>query len=336
MCACCGATLPFCCGLMVAVLAARLLAGLLLVPNTDAWLNDVTFIVPAKQEQPGAVAQTISIDCTSAGGAIQTVSATYGSPCAPASDPCRDPKIAPGSSCSPCEGVKPNNYLQVLQDQCDGKLKCDVSTCPCPKAATCSPDATGCAPEDPAHGYIKGVTVVYHCGPASWGIEFVGLLLFGGAGYLGLGLLYARRVQGRKPAAAPGGGNSKLGALSIHPHASQWAEIAVLVQDGVAYSRGNRKIGSERGVVSRGHHSKDSRREKAAGGSREPAARSTNKAKKSKEKRSRGSEREGLDEPLQPATMAAPAAAATGVGDAKAGMADSAAGGGGRWVHVPG
>lgn len=330
---------------MVAVLAARLLAGLLLVPNTDAWLNDVTLIVPAKQEQPGAVAQTISIDCTSAGGAIQTVSATYGSPCAPAPDPCRDPQIAPGSSCSPCEGVKPDNYLQVLQDQCDGKLKCDVSTCPCPKAATCSPDATGCAPEDPAHGYIKGVTVVYHCGPASWGIEFVGLLLFGGACYLGLGLLYARRVQGRKPAAAPGGGNSKLGVLSIHPHASQWAEIAVLVQDGVAYSRGSRKIGSERGavlpdqgVMSRGHRSKDSRREKAVGGSREPNARSTNKAKKSKEKRSRGrgSEREGLDEPLHPAAVAAPAAVATGVGATKAGIVDSAAGGGGRWVHVPG
>ena len=51
---------------MVAAVAARgLLAGLLLLPTrTDAWLNDITFVVPAKQENPGAVAQTISIDCT--------------------------------------------------------------------------------------------------------------------------------------------------------------------------------------------------------------------------------------------------------------------------------
>ena len=51
-----------------------------------------------------------------------------------------------------------------MQSNCGGKLKCQVSTCPCPKAATCSPAATGCAPKDPAHGYIKGVTAVLAVG----------------------------------------------------------------------------------------------------------------------------------------------------------------------------
>ena len=47
----------------------RRIAGLLLLsaPAADSWLNDILYVVPAKQEQPGVAAQTISIDCTSTG-----------------------------------------------------------------------------------------------------------------------------------------------------------------------------------------------------------------------------------------------------------------------------
>ena len=47
----------------------RRIASLLLLsaPTANSWLNDVLYVVPAKQEHPGVAAQIISIDCTSSG-----------------------------------------------------------------------------------------------------------------------------------------------------------------------------------------------------------------------------------------------------------------------------
>ena len=226
--------------------------------------------------------------------------------------------------------MEPNNYLQVMQTSCDGKLKCDVSTCPCPKAATCAPAAVGCAPEDPAHGYFKGVTVVYHCGPASWGLEFLLLLLFGGGAYLGFGVMYARKVLGQKSAAGQSSNNT-LGLLSVHPHASRWAEIAVLVKDGVAYSRGSRNaVGGQRGSVGgpEEHPHAQERHKKSRRGTpaKDQSTKSTTKRPKKEKERS---ESEGLGEPLRPQTGTA--AEAVGVTPVAHSVAS---GGGGRWVHV--
>ena len=76
---------------MAASSALLLLLTLLSPPAADAWLNDITFIVPAKQEQPGAVAQTVSLDCAASGAPIFVASATYGAPCAPSMTPCKGP-----------------------------------------------------------------------------------------------------------------------------------------------------------------------------------------------------------------------------------------------------
>jgi hypothetical protein len=190
--------------------AALLLQLLLCLPcSVIAWLGDVTYILPAAVESPGKVARTVSLDCSSSGLPIHVVSATYGTPCQ---------ATYSGCSADKCASVKPNNYLSVMLEQCQGKEKCDVSTCPCPKADTCAPQATGCSPNsvgpagDPARECPKGATVVYRCGAASWGLPFLLFSVLTCAIYLGAGVGYAKLIQKRRPARA---GEGTFG--TVHP-----------------------------------------------------------------------------------------------------------------------
>lgn len=287
-----------------------LLCVLLLLPQqVEGWLNDRTFIIPAKREAPGSIAQTISLDCTGS-SPIEIVHATYGLPCT---------INTPGQK--PCPAVEPGNYVDVMQTECEGKLKCDVSTCPCPKAANCAPSATGCAAKDPAKEYRKGVTVLYRCGPPSWGLEFIVLLFVGCGGYLALGVVYAQRVQGKTVGSAGGGG--RFGALSVHPHAGRWAEVISLVVDGITLAKDGRRTAVRAAAGEKKEKNKKERKER--GNEHSPR----NEKKEKKEKQDKKVQQGALEEPLRASTAgeAAAAPAATSEG--------TAAGGGGRWVHVP-
>ena len=297
-----------------------LLCVLLLLPQqVEGWLNDRTFIIPAKREAPGSIAQTISLDCTGS-SPIEIVHATYGLPCT---------INTPGQK--PCPAVEPGNYVDVMQTECEGKLKCDVSTCPCPKAANCAPSATGCAAKDPAKEYRKGVTVLYRCGPPSWGLEFIVLLFVGCGGYLALGVVYAQRVQGKTVGSAGGGG--RFGALSVHPHAGRWAEVISLVVDGITLAKDGRRTvpllrggNAAAGRAAAGEKKEKNKKERKERGN-EHSPRKEKKQKK--EKQEKKVQQGALEEPLRASTAgeAAAAPAATSEG--------TAAGGGGRWVHVP-
>jgi hypothetical protein len=156
------------------------------------------------------------------------------------------------------------------------------------------------------------------------------VLLLGCAAYLGLGVLYAQKVLGRTVAGGGGtaAGKLKLGALSIHPHAGWWAELFALVCDGMAFSRGGgnaaagrRGVGAR--VVEAGGGSLKKEKEKKEKGGKEHSS-----SPKSKEKKAKKEKVEALAEPLQPAAAAAAAPASVAA-------EGTAAGGGGRWVHVP-
>ena len=142
---------------------------------------------------------------------------------------------------------------------------------------------------------------------------------------MGLGVIYARKVLGRRLEQST---NNALGLLSVHPHASHWIDIAALVQDGVAYSRGRRNAvrgPQEENSPARERH-KESRQKTPP--KDQSSKRTTKRQKKEKER----SESEGLGEPLQSQS------ANTVAGSEAVGVAPVAhsvpSGGGGRWVHV--
>lgn len=178
-----------------------LLQLLLCSSSACAWFGDITHVLPAKVESPGKLANTISLDCSGSGLAIHVIDATYGTPCN------NDYK---GCTTAVCAAVKPGNYVAVMVAECEGKTKCDVSTCPCPKTDTCAPQAKSCSPDsvgpmgDPAHGCPKGATVVYRCGAVSWGAPFLLCCALVGGAYLSGGTAYAAKLQGSKPAAGSG------------------------------------------------------------------------------------------------------------------------------------
>ena len=138
-------------------------------------------------------------------------------------------------------------------------------------------------------------------------------------------------------------------SLWSHPHASRWGSVVGLVQDGIAFSRDQKGRGGGRGGGGGGGNYapvKDAR-EKHGGskkGERKESGKMSSKRKEGKkrshEKRQR-SPQGGKDmhdaadatrsEPA-PAATAAPVAAEAAPAEA----GGTAAGGGGRWVHLPG
>ena len=305
----------------------RPLSQLLLLTTTlllgcrtaHAWLGDRSLVVPAMVESPGKVAQTVALDCTAAGAAIQIVQATYGLPCTETSPPCA---VGPNCPAQACEKVEANNYLEVMDGQCAGKLKCAVSTCPCPKVADCNPSATGCVAHDPAQGHMKGVTVRYRCGAAAWGLSFLLALGIGGGAYAGGGVAFAQRVQGRRPA-----GPDLQAALATHPHCARWMMVKGLASDGLAFARGEGGRRGDPGGGSGGGRQRGSspeRREERGKG------KDRRREEKGKDPKPRGSKvkksKRSQAEPLLEDEARAPEAA-----EAKS----TASGAGGRWVHVP-
>ena len=196
---------------------------LLAAPGARGWPGTRTADVPP-QGEGGAVWNAVPLDCTGGGGPITILQATYGLPLQgkqPGDPKCEEP-------------VPIGNLNKAAAADCVEKEKCTVTSCPCTEGNTCPPGAKCDAGwVDPRKGCMKGMTVVYRCGDAQWGWPLIALLLVGAAAYGGGGVLFAQRVQGRKPA-----GPGAKAALQIHPHAARWREVWALVEDGIAHARG--------------------------------------------------------------------------------------------------
>ena len=168
-----------------------------------------------------------------------------------------------------------------------------------------------------------GKEVKIYCIPDSaWGAGFLLIATLGAAGYGGGGTVLGGRQRGG-PA-----------ALRSHPHHQRWVEVMALVHDGVSFSRAR--------VQGRGStRSPDTSRpsserllpaiaDKDRGGNAGQSRRKEKKSKKSKHAASMEPQpnvnvSNGKAEPGEGAAAGSPPAAA---------VQGSAAGDGGRWVHV--
>ena len=157
---------------------------------------------------------------------------------------------------------------------------------------------------------------------SSWGWSFllgVGLVM---ATYLGGGAYVGRQN---------GTGMGASAALQRHPHVAKWREFASLVHDGVSYGRAY-----VRGQKADGHAVTATR------ASYQPVQKHASLNRKEKVSKSKDSRRKSDDMNPSP-TLARSSNDVDGslhVGSVEdpevAGAKSAAAGGGGRWVHVPG
>jgi hypothetical protein len=156
-----------------------------------------------------------------------------------------------------------------------------------------------------------------------WGAAFLVLAAAASVLYAGGGFALGRS-QGRRAAAGP------AGALAVHPHFAQWCTLAGLARDGVAYARacaaGGRAAAAGAARPAVADSPKKAARGKAKKAAREPKPRDAGSAKAPAG--GGGPAAGGLEEPL--ASVAAEGAPAGGPA-----ASGTAAGGGGRWVHVP-
>ena len=175
-----------------------------------------------------------------------------------------------------------------------------------------SPDGKGFAPHCPVEPCCMGVHHdVIPDGDGGWSVIF--FLLAALALYLGGGVALGKRRH-------QGGGRSRL--AEYHPHWSRLQELTGLVQDGVLFARG-RMLGRRdaRGV-----------REPLRSGGDGGSSSGGGKGRKGRQKERRRDKEAAAAEPEQrPRAIAQPAPA-----PAPARADGTAAGDGGRWVHIPG
>jgi hypothetical protein len=179
--------------------------------------------------------------------------------------------------------------------------------------------------------------------PASLGWAFIVAVTLGTAAYVGGGIAVGKRSA----AAAPSPGGS-LGTLRLHPHFPRWLEIHGLVADGLIFARGNvDRVGERRsktllqnarrcgkqdyGAVAAsddGHMQEHERKERTKNSKRKkdkPRPGSDEGSSRGNESRGRDSRQKNRkEEEAAPAPVASTPVLANG----------TAAGGGGRWIHV--
>jgi hypothetical protein len=166
------------------------------------------------------------------------------------------------------------------------------------------------------------------------------LVAIAAAIYAGGGTAYGSKTGGG--ARGGGGGRGQLGPLSAHPHASVWLEIAGLVADGVAFTRGGggrpQRHAGRRVLEGQGQGQEDldrkllggTRASSAGGGSSSGGKKERNKEKQQKKKKSE--KKEGSTGSAGKSDGAGTTVGAPGTAAAQAAPA---AKGKGSWVHVP-
>eukprot|EP01043_Picozoa_sp_COSAG02_P042148 COSAG02_NODE_3558_length_6563_cov_38.861850_2_plen_359_part_00 len=161
---------------------------------------------------------------------------------------------------------------------------------------------------------------------SAWGVGF--LSMFGAVTllYVAGGVGFTAKSQG------------KAVALASHPHYPQWQEVRGLVMDGVKYARVGHKTGAHRGgarrptvaskygAVEQEEHSRERKKQRKRTSDRPEDVVPDSKSRKSRQK--------GTKPDRQTDEDAAESSRATESSTAHP-QQQTAAGGGGRWVHVP-
>ena len=155
------------------------------------------------------------------------------------------------------------------------------------------------------HGTVAPKYLVTGCPPSRWGTTFIIAVLLGMGIYIGGGTAWGGRTRG----AGQG--------LGAHPHYKNWLSLRALCEDGLQFAKARRRQPKGYKQVA----------EAADEGARKEKRRSSKGAKKEKKEKKR--EREAKAQEAPGGEAAAPGAAAP------APAAGTAAGDGGRWVHVP-
>ena len=152
-------------------------------------------------------------------------------------------------------------------------------------------------------------------GVGEWGNKFIKCAVALGLVYVVGGAAYGRRTRSD--------GKSAL-LWQWHPHYRRWEELSALCQDGIAFSRGRRRAGYA-GVAA---EAASEGRQEQRSPKREKHRKAGGKSKGGEQRaRERGVDPQQANHPAEP-----PAANAT---SSAAGPGGTAAGDGGRWVHVP-
>ena len=78
-------------------------------------------------------------------------------------------------------------------------------------------------------GYPRNYSVRFFiCGPFAWGAPFLGFVAVASLLYVGGGVVYGKKAQGRA---------DPTSALAPHPHYQEWLAVAELCRDGVAFAK---------------------------------------------------------------------------------------------------
>lgn len=176
---------------------------------------------------------------------------------------------------------------------------------------------------------VQGGQTIYCASISNWGQGFLMFAAVLGSAYVGGGV-----VLGSKQGAGQAG-------LKGHPHFKKWVELHAMVQDGVAFARGGKnrqprgcgpaeQIGKEAPLLTTSTEH-DGRR-------RSEKSKTNGKSKSSSKSKSTSSA------PIQPQSegdadrqrTVTPAVGAVAAPAAPSASKKTAAGDGGRWVHVPG
>lgn len=186
------------------------------------------------------------------------------------------------------------------------------------------------APADPIVGGTGNLGMELLPPSSGWGSTLLVMLVLCGAAYVGGGVAFGTRTSGKQ-------------GLAAHPHYQKWIDLQGLVVDGGSAVRSSgsgaaarRRSGDKEGGGG-GYHStaeteplQGKHRDRRRSPSKEKHKTATNGGggnKRKKEKQPSSS--------VAIAQPAAPPAQATGGGPAGGTALQSAAGDGGRWVHVP-
>lgn len=194
----------------------------------------------------------------------------------------------------------------------------DIITCPEPAGAWTEADCKGSGAAGlPAAGLCGWRTDACTCErlATSWGGSFLVALGLLSGGYVGGGVYSNRGTAGPR------------GALAGHPHYSRWLEVRALVGDGLSFSRAVVQGAGTGGSPARQQRERLLEVGHKEGG-RVSSPKEGGKKEKKKQKKWEGRETEGdagvaFGDTEHAAVPEQPPAAGT------------AAGGGGRWVHLP-
>lgn len=159
--------------------------------------------------------------------------------------------------------------------------------------------------------------------PVPWGWPFLAIFVLGSCAYVGGGIVGPVRENK---------GLSPRQMLRVHPHYGRWCELAALCMDGAHYARAP---GRGRNLAATAEGSSAEGRERRGTSSSAVSTASKKSGKSSRSSKSGRKKGQSKSKHKNPGEEQPSAIQQELLGAPAAGLSGTAAGGGGRWVHVP-